>query len=196
MMDAAAGADGSGASDSGGTSDAGADADAALSMCGTATTGGSGDACNSVTPTGPCVVEMVGTGAAPTPAGGAFVAGTFDLVSSTLYALPDAGTDAGLTVDPTPTREVSVLTGSGNAFTVQNAITSGTVAARSNGSLGTDGTTKLTFTPTCPEAGDGGGGNPGQLDYTAVTTASGTTVTTFNVDNHSGGVQVKVYKKR
>jgi hypothetical protein len=160
-------------------------------MCGTATTGSSGEACNTVTPTGPCVVETLGAGTAPTPAGGTFVAGSFDLISTTLYGVPDAGTDAGLIVDPTPTREVSVVFGSGMPFSVENVVASGAASMHSSGLLSTDGTTKLTFTPTCP-----GSGTPGQIDYTVETTSSGTTITTFSYDSGAGGMKVKVYKKR
>jgi hypothetical protein len=176
--------------------DGGTDADAALAMCGTATSGSSsGEECSTVVPTGPCVVEMASTDTPPSPAGGSFVAGTFDLVSSTLYTVPDAGTDAGATPSTVATREVSVLTGSGTSFSVQNSVTSGTAVSRSNGTLTTDGSTQLTFTPTCPEP-DGSTGTPQRLDYTATTTSAGMTVTTFSVIDGTDTVRVKVYKKR
>ena len=198
--DAAAGAggtsDGGGdVSDSGGNTDGGTDADAALSMCGTATSGGSGESCSTVVPIGPCVMETASTDAPPTPAGGSFVAGTFDLQSSTLYTVPDAGTDAGAAPTTVLTREVSVLTGSGTSFSFQNAITSGVAIARSNGTVTTDGSTKFTVTPTCPVA-DGSTDNPGQIDYTAAASSAGTTITTFSVIAGTDTVRVKVYKKR
>jgi hypothetical protein len=128
-------------------------------------------------------------------AGGSFVAGTYDLVSTTRYGAPDAGADAAVAVDPTPAREASFVAGAGNGFTVENAITSGMAEVRSNGMLTTDGTTQLTFTPTCPASGDGGAGSPGKVDYTAATTASGTTVTIISHEN-DGTITAKVYKKR
>jgi hypothetical protein len=172
------------------------DADAALSMCGTLTSGGSGDGCNTVVPSGDCVVETVGTGTAPTPAGGAFVAGTYELVSSTVYAPVDGGTDAGITANTTPTRETSVATGSGTSFTFQNAIVSGTAAARLNGSFTANGASPLMVTTTCPTMD--GSDNSAQVPYTLTTSASGTTLTTFNTEGGGSSVklQVKVYKKR
>jgi hypothetical protein len=199
--DAAAGAggtsDGGGdVSEAGGATDGGADADA-VAMCGTATTPGdsSGAECSTFQPSGPCVVETVSASAPPTPIGGAFVAGTYELVSKTLYSIPDGGTDAGsLTADPTATRETSIVTGSGGSFTFQNAITSGAAYARTNGTLTTDGTTQFTVAPTCP-AHDGGGGSS-QSYYSAVATASGQTISVFSPGRVGGTVVVNVYQKR
>ena len=80
-------------------------------------------------------------GPAPAPAGGSFVAGTYDLVSKTLYTDPDGGADAAVTVDLPPSREISIVTGSGNSFSVQNTILSGSTLVRQNGTLTTDGST-------------------------------------------------------
>jgi hypothetical protein len=164
-------------------------------MCGTSTAPGSGDTCSTFEPTGSCVVETLGVGALPAPTGGSFVAGTYDLVSKTLYADADGGADAGLTADPTPTRESSILTGSGDTFAVQNVIVSGSTFVRSNGTLTTSGTTKMTFQPTCP-AHDGGAGDPGAISYSVVTDTSGTRITVYSDTSGSGRIRLDVYKKR
>jgi hypothetical protein len=179
-------------SDSSGKTDGGTDADAALLMCGTATSGGSGDGCNTVVPMGDCIVETVSTDTPPTAAGGTIVAGTYELVAATVYASADGGVDAAAFVNATPARETSVVTGSGSSFTFQNAQVSGTAAARVNGSLTTNGTSPFSVTPTCPVVDGGGGG--ATVDYTITTTAAGTMLTTFSVD--SGHLHAKVYKVR
>jgi hypothetical protein len=182
-------------SDSSAKTDGGTDADAALSMCGTATTGGSGDGCNTIVPLGDCVVPTASSDAPPTAAGGTLTAGTYDLVSKTTYASVDGGSDAGIQPDPTPARETSVVSGSGNTLTFQNAVVSGTQAARVSGSVTTDGSTMVTATLSCP-FNDGGNNMGGTFGYTVTETASGTTLTTFSIDGGSGHLDVKVYKKR
>src|SRR5262249_27894066 len=134
-------------------------------------------------------------GPPPAPAGGSFVAGTYDLVSKTLYTDPDGGADAAVTVDLPPSREVSIVTGSRNSFSVQNAILSGSTWQRQNGTVTTDGNTSLTFTPTCP-LDEGGGGNPGSVGYSVATTAAGTTITVISPVSGNARVRVDVYLKR
>ena len=48
----------------------------------------SGETCNVIATGGPCVTATVSTAAAPTPAGGAFADGTYNLVSQTFYVSP------------------------------------------------------------------------------------------------------------
>ena len=58
--------------------------------CGDATGPNSGENCNSVTTTGPCVTQTFSTAAPPSPAGGTFSEGTDNATSITDYVAADA----------------------------------------------------------------------------------------------------------
>ena len=164
---------------SGGSADGGGDASGA---CGTSTAPNQGESCNTLTPVGPCVTLMVTTDAAPTPAGGALQAGTYELASRIFHLAPDAGTSPVSVVR----RETVVLSGSGNNFTVQIGQLSGTTLIRQSATAVT-AAGQLTVTATCPPR-DGGGGQA--QSYTA-------TATSFAVfEVQAQGTRVDTYMKR
>jgi hypothetical protein len=146
-------------------------------MCGTSTDPSSGSGCNTLDATGPCVVESVGSGTAPAAAGGTIAAGTYDLTSMIRYA--------GSSTSETRRETLMVSSVVGNSFAIQITQITGTSVRRQAGTVVASGTT-VTFTPTCPVGGDGGG--------TAGYTATETTFTLF--DTEGGGVRTSVFSKR
>jgi hypothetical protein len=176
---ATGGTTGSGGTSGGGTSGGGAGG--MLAACGTDTSASSGDTCNTVVADGPCVTVQVSAAAAPTPAGGTIVAGTYRLTSETFY-----GAAGGNQQDDR--RETYVVSGvTALGFTLDQSRTSGTHVERSRGTVVVSGTT-VTLTPTCPPPGDGGN-NGGSAQFTA-------TANTFSlIQAKNGGTDVSVYTK-
>ena len=173
----AGGVGGAGGSATGGTGGAAA-------VCGTNTDPDQGLTCNSIDATGPCVITTLGTGSPPAATGGAWVAGTYDLTSRTVY-LSDGGS-----FSQDDRRETVMLTGNGNNFTVQTSQVSGTQHRRQSGTVTLSGN-QLTFTPTCPPPGDGGDSG-GTQDYSS---NGSTTITIYDTGN-SGELRLDVYTKR
>ncbi|HEY4184609.1 MAG TPA: hypothetical protein VGP07_06035, partial [Polyangia bacterium] len=170
-----------------------ASTDGTLVTCGTSRNPSSGVSCNSVEADGPCVTETVGTTAPPAAGGGTIVAGTYELVASTVYAYPDAGVDAAVTVDQGPRRQTAVVSGSGTTLTMESALVSGTESQRLNVTLIPSGSS-VTLAPTCPF--DDGGFNPaGTFQYTATSSSSETTFILYDALN-LGHLQVDEYMKR
>jgi hypothetical protein len=152
-----------------------------LPSCGTSHNPSSGASCNAVEANGPCVTETVGTSAPPAPAGGTIVAGTYDLVASTVYPNADAGADAAVTVDQGARRQTSVLSGSASSFTYESASLSGTELQRLDGTLAPSGS-GLTLTPNCP-VDDGGVTVAATLPYTATTSQTETRLVIYDTLN-------------
>ena len=154
-----------------------------VGLCGDSTDTGSGDTCNTAPLLGPCVSVQISTATAPTPAGGTIVAGTYNLTSWTVYTTADSGTN-----QQSSRRETLVVSGVvGATFTLDQAQVSGTATDRAHGTVVSTGT-MVTFTPTCPPAGDGGD-KGGSASYTA-------TATTFSlIESKNGDTSVKVYTK-
>jgi hypothetical protein len=172
------GATGSGGS---GATDGGADA---LAACGTRTDPNRGESCNNVVPTGPCVTPTMGTGSPPAATGGQVQAGTYELVSRTVYAA-----DSGSQGTEEPRRQTFVITGTGNTLTVQIGQISGTTLERQTASAMLSGT-QLTHTETCPPPDDSGD-NSGTIPYSA--TATSLTVVEMG---GNGQTRVDVFMKR
>jgi hypothetical protein len=112
----------------------------------------SGATCNVVGAGGPCVIATFSTAAPPTPAGGAFAEGTYNLFSETFYG----SAAVEMTFQPgVPFRQTYVLSGvTSTSFTLDQVATTGTVVARSHVTAAVSGMT-ATITQTCP-APDGG----------------------------------------
>jgi hypothetical protein len=179
------GATGSSAGADGGTAGAGGAA-GSLVACGTSTSPSVGDDCNTVDATGPCVTETLGTGTPPSPAGGAIVAGSYDLTSVTVYPTADAGAQLGAEAR----REVLAASSvTATSLTLQMTQASGTTVVRQAGSVSVSGD-QVSFTPTCPPPGDAGD-NGGSAGFTATTT----TFTLFDTGDN-GAFRVSQYQKR
>jgi hypothetical protein len=175
---AAGGTAGSGgASGSTGTGGAGGSG-----TCGTSTDPSTGSGCNTVEATGACVTETLGAGSAPSPAGGTIVAGTYDLTSMVRYASADGGNNTS--DDRRQTLVISSVIG--GSFALQITQVSGTTVERQAGGVIASGT-QVTFTPTCPIGGNGGG--------SAGYTATSTTFTLFDMTN-GGDLRLSVFTKR
>ncbi len=175
----AAGTAGAGAG--GGTAGAGG-----APACGADTGPSSGATCNVVVAGGPCVTGTFSTAAAPTPAGGAFVAGTYDLVSQTFYYPADAGI---VLLPGQPIRQTYVLSDvTSTSFTLDQVETSGTIVARSHETVAVSGMT-ATFTQTCPPP-DGGFDWSGSSEFTAASSA----ITLFR-SAFPGVFEVTVYNR-
>ena len=167
-----------GTSGNGGTTGTGG----SLAACGDNTSPNQGESCNTIVPTGTCVMETMSSATAPAPAGGTIVAGTYDLTTMTVYGEP---ADAGL--DSARRGVIMISAGTGaNMFNIQVAEQSGTTLQRQSGMAIADSTQKqITFTPSCPN-GDSAGTSP----YSA-------TATTFTLfEDHNGGTRVNAYTKR
>jgi hypothetical protein len=126
------------------------------------------------------VVETLSSATAPVPAGGTIVAGTYELMSMTVYGAPDSGIDS----DRRGTIMISAGNGA-NMFNIQIAEQGGTTMQRQSGmAIANSGQMQITFTPSCP-TGDSAGSSP----YSA-------TATTFTLfEDHNGGTRVNVYNK-
>lgn len=181
---AQAGASGNGGAGSGsaGTTGSGGAGGSGVA-CGDATGPSSGQTCNSVTTTGPCVTQTFSTGALPSPAGGAFAAGTYNLTSVTDYVAADAGAQvAGIQ------RQTFVLSNvTATSLTLDQEVTSGTILYRSSGTVAISGSNAI-FTATCPATDGGNQGQP--LQFTA--TSSGFTLLE---PEDSGDTRVTVFTK-
>src|SRR3954467_6108718 len=107
-----------GTSNNGGTTGTGG----SLAACGDNTGANQGESCNTIVPTGTCVMETKSSAAAPAPAGGTIVAGTYDLPTMTVDGEP---ADAGL--DSARRGVIMISAGTGaNMFNIQVAEQSGT----------------------------------------------------------------------
>jgi hypothetical protein len=179
-----AGAGGGNAGTGGGAGAGGGNAGTggASAACGSSTDPSTGAGCNTLDPAGACVTETLGTGSAPSPAGGTIAAGIYDLTSMTRYAGPDGGGGGS------DARQASLAVSSviANSFALQITEVSGTSVRRQSGTVVASGT-QVTFTAACPIGGDGGG--------TASYTATATSFTLFDMTD-SGDLRVSVYTKR
>jgi hypothetical protein len=153
-----------------------------LAACGDNTNPNSGESCNTIVPTGTCVMETLSSATAPTPAGGTPVVGTYDLTTMTVYG---AGPDANL--DSARRGVIMISTGSGaNTYNIQVAEQSGTTLQRQSGvAVVNSAQQQITFTPSCPNAN-----SAGSSPYSATST----TFTLF--EDHNGGTRVNIYLKR
>jgi len=159
--------------------------------CSMATGPNSGATCNVVVAAGgPCVTGTFSTAAPPTPAGGAFAGGTYNLASETFYgsAAVEMNFQAGV-----PFRQTYVLSDvTSTSFTLDQVWTTGTVVARSHETAAVSGMT-ATFTQTCPSP-DGGIDWGGSVDFTATSSS----ITLFRSTTPSTNVvilEVTVYDK-
>jgi hypothetical protein len=124
------------------------------------------------------------TAAAPTPAGGAFAAGTYDLVSEIFYG--PAGTDF---FPGQPFRQTYVLSDvTSTSFTLDLIETVGTIVARSHETAALSGMT-ATFSQTCPDPD--GGFDWSESDTFTATSSSITLLRSLN--GATGVVVVRVY---
>ena len=178
-----AGAGSGGSTGSGGSGSGGA---GGLAACGSNTNPSSGDGCNNVDATGPCVMSTAGTGTPPAATGGTIVPGKYELTSMTLYANPDSGSNQG---DDSRRQTLMIAAAAGGTFTIQVTQVSGTTVERQAGPVVASGT-QVTFTPTCPPPGDGGD-NGGTANYTATST----TFTLYDM-NGSGDLRLSHFTKR
>ena len=170
-----------GSSSPGGTGGAGS-----ASACSNATGAGSGDTCNAIAATGPCVTGTFSSAAAPTPAGGAFAAGTYNLVSQTFYGPADA--EASF-LPGVPFRATQVLSDvTSTSFSLDQVWATGNVVARSHETVAVSGMTE-TLTQICP-APDAGVDWSGSWDFTATSSS----ITWFRPTT-STIMQVSVYDK-
>ena len=140
--------------------------------CGTTTTS-SGDTCNTVEATGPCVTATLNLGSAPVAGGGTISVGTYDLTSETVYASPDAGAAvANLTH-----RQTFVLSSpNGTSFTYNEVNLFGTATRRVSGTANVTGT-GVVLTQTCPVTTADAGVNGQTAGFTVTPSASSTTLT-------------------
>jgi hypothetical protein len=175
------GATGSGGTTSnGGTTGSGGGG--GLAACGDNTNPNQGESCNTIVPTGACVMETLSSATVPAPAGGTIVAGTYDLTSMTVYGVP---ADAGLDSDRRGVIMISAATGA-NTYNIQVAEQSGTTLQRQSGmAIANSAQKQVVFTPSCPSGNTGGASS-----YSATST----TFTLF--EDHNGGTRVNVYTKR
>jgi len=135
--------------------------------CSSATGAVSGTSCNVVEAGGACVTATFSTAAAPSPAGGTFAGGTYDLVSQTFYgsAADEMNFQSGV-----PFRQTSVLSNvTSTSFTLDQIWTTGTVVARARETAAVSGMT-ATFTQTCP-APDAGADLSGTAEFTATSSS-------------------------
>jgi hypothetical protein len=157
--------------------------DAGLSACGDSTEPSSGDSCNTLDATGPCVTPTIGTGTPPAPAGGTIQPGTYELTSRTVYPTDDGGS----TGDSARRNTLVISAAAGGAFTVMIAEASGTSMRRQVGTAVPTGT-QIVFTPSCPPPGSGNNG--GTVGYTA-------TSTTFRIiETEGSSLRVQNFTKR
>ena len=172
------GGNGGGAGTTGSGGSAGSDA-----VCGDTAATGSGQSCNSVTTTGPCVTGTLSTAAPPSPAGGTFSAGTYNLTSVTDYVAADAAVQM-----VQPARQTFVLSNvTATSLTLDQAVSSGTFFARSSGTMAISGLS-ATYTATCPVTDGGNQGEPAQFTVTS----SGFTVLE---PLGNGDIRLAVYSK-
>jgi hypothetical protein len=130
------------------------------------------------------VTETFSTATPPSPAGGSFSAGTYNLTSLTAYISADATVPKNGQVR----RQTYVASNvTATSLTLDQASSSGTVVGRSHGTVAITGMS-ATFTPTCPVTD--GGDNGGTDQFTA--TSSGFTL--FDTSNN-GATVVSVFAK-
>src|SRR5262245_41935134 len=160
-----------------------------VATCGVVVAGlpGSGESCNSIAASGPCVIGTFSTAAAPSPAGGTFASGTYNLVSQTFHGSAAAEQNF---LPGQPFRQTYVLSNvTPTSFTLDQAWNSGTVVARSHETAAVSGMT-ATFTQTCPPP-DAGTACSGSAAFTA--TSSSTTLFWSRVNGTI--TEVTVYNK-
>src|SRR5262249_17546065 len=127
----------------------------------------SGETCNAVAAGGPCVTATFSTDAAPTPAGGAFTAGTYNPRSETFHS--PARLEANVLPGQPYRRTYALSDVTATSFTLDLAESLGSFEARAHETVAVSGMT-ATFTQICPpaDAGDVWGGSD---DFTATSTA-------------------------
>jgi hypothetical protein len=155
-------------------------------LCGVASGGqSSGTTCNAIAASGPCVTATFSTATAPTPAGGAFVGGTYNLVSNILYGPPGTDFQPGQ-----PFRQTYVLSDvTSTSFTLDQVEAVGTIVARSHETAAVAGMT-ATFSQTCPDPDGGIDWTSGSYEFTA--TSSSITLF-YSLSGAPGVVDVRVY---
>jgi hypothetical protein len=159
--------------------------------CSAAAGPNSGETCNVVAAGGLCVLGTFSTAAAPTPAGGAFAGGTYNLVSQTFHGSAEAERSF---LPGEPFRQTYALSNvTSTSFTLDQIFTSGTVVARSHETAAVSGMT-ATFTQTCP-------GPDAGIDWgrTVEFTATPSSITLFRTSTLFQGtivlIEVTVYNK-
>jgi len=175
-----------GSTNGGGTGGAGG-----APACSTATGPNSGATCNVVAAGGPCVPATFSTAAPPTPAGGTFAAGTYDLVSRTFYGSAEIESSFLPGVAIRQTYVLSDVTST--SFTLDQVEISGTVVARSHETAAVSGTT-ATFTQTCPDP-DGGIDWSGSTEFTATSSSITLFRTSTVLQSMMVLIEVTVYNK-
>jgi hypothetical protein len=189
---AGAGSDGGGATGSAasaGSAGGGAAGTGGAPLCGVVSgVQNSGTTCNVIAASGPCVTATFSTATAPTPAGGAFAAGTYNLTSETFYG--SAQLEATF-LPGQPFRRTYVLSDvTSTSFTLDLVETLGTYVARAHETVAVSGMT-ATFTQICPPA-DAGAVWGGSDDFTATSTS----ITLIRpVTGVSGLIDARVYDK-
>src|SRR5262245_57402471 len=118
----------SGGAGSTGTAGAGTAGAGGLPACSAVNEPGSGATCNVIAAGGPCVSGTFSTAAPPTPGGGAFVAGTYNLVSETFYGSADDQMNFQPGVPFRQTYALSQVTST--SFTLDQVWATGTYVAR------------------------------------------------------------------
>jgi hypothetical protein len=180
---------GGGATGAAGSAGAAAAGSGGLAACSDVSGGmNSGETCNAIAADGPCVTATFSTATPPTPAGGAFAAGTYNLVSETFYGSAQ--------LEPTflpgqPFRRTYALSDvTSTSFTLDLVETLGTIVARAHETVAVLGMT-ATFTQICPPA-DAGADWGGSDDFTATSTS----ITLIRpVTGVSGLIDARVYDK-
>jgi len=171
-IDAATGGDDGGAIDDDANADPNDDAsaaDVALAVCPAALGEPANAACNDIVATGPCVAPVMMDSEPPATAGGALVAGTYDLTERILFTYAGGATGPA---DP-PLAQTIVLSGAGTDWSLDLAELSAATASRQTmavTSVGSSG--QLRATATCPGSGadagaDAGGAGPTIFYFTA-----------------------------
>jgi hypothetical protein len=131
----------------GGTGGVATGSDAGLAT--TCTGGGqvSGDGCNTVNATGPCVNTTTSTSAAPMPTGAVngVAAGRYVLIASTLYTAP-----GGTNHEPARRETLTVGAGTKTSFVLNWTQVSGTTTTRWSGGA-TVAIDEMSYVVTCPE---------------------------------------------
>jgi hypothetical protein len=150
----------------GGAGGGGAAGAGGQTACGVSTGAPStGASCTDVTAAGPCVEQHFSNATPPAPAGGAFVAGTFNLVSDTFYGPPTTDFVPGA-----PFRQTFFLSDiDATSFALDQAWASGDVVARSREVAALSGMT-ATFTQACPSR-DAGVDWSGTAGFTATSSS-------------------------
>jgi hypothetical protein len=149
-----------------------------LAACGVDDGPSVGDGCNTLMANGACVTaQVVSTGTPPTPAGGAPVAGTYELTGVTVY---------GNSLGGSLRYALSLSNVTSGSLTYDSVTVSGTQTLRFH-AAGTTSGTALTLTSSCPLID---GGETTELEQF---TATSTGLTLFQPNN--AAMQVFVFEK-